>query len=50
VPGVVQMVQRERGGHPVRDHHHRGDGEGEEPGPGQRRDKPPLLQATQSRA
>ena len=50
VPGLVEMVHRQGGGHPVRDHHHHGDGERQQPGPGQRRDKPPLLQATQSRA
>ena len=47
---IVEVVDGERRRHPVRHHHDDGDGEGKDPEPGQRRDSPPLLHATQSRA
>ncbi len=50
VPHLVQVVQDQRRRDPVRHQHHGGDGEGQDPGAGQRRDSPPLLHATQSRA
>ena len=55
VDGFVEMVFGHRGGHTVGHNDDGGQGEGHNPGPGiaarvQRRDSPPLLQATQSRA
>ena len=50
VPHVVEMVEGDRGGHPIRHQHDGCDGKRQYPGSGQRRDSPPLLQATQSRA
>ena len=50
VAHVVEMTQGERRGHPVHHHHHGGDGKRQHPRAGQRRNKPPLLQATQRRA
>jgi hypothetical protein len=47
---IVEVVDRERSGDEIRRQDDGGDREGQYPRPGQRRDRPPLLQATHRRA
>jgi len=46
----VEMIEGERRGHPIRHHNDGGYGKRQHPRAGQRRDNPPLLQATHRRA